>query len=252
MVDSCQHCDQCHKGEEQLCREGNDRDLQRPPTASPASTPTAAIPSIVVRQEFVLRSPEGWTSPKPHRCSAPASRLWSPLRTWNVGPGSRVGVIGLGGLGHMAVKLAVRPRRGRDGAEPLTRQGSRRVGTWRGPLAGLATRTRWRPQPTAFDLIIDTVPTKHSLDPYLPLLDIDGTLVIVGQIGPMEEMSTRAAADGPPPRRRIAHRRHPRDPRDARLLRREEHLPDVRDDPHGSDQRGLRSDGKAPTCATAS
>ena len=70
-----------------------------------------------------------------------------------------------------------------------------------------------------FDLIVDTVPVKHDLDPYLPLLDIDGTLVIVGQVGPGRRDQHRAAHPRAPPDRRVAHRRHPPDAGDARLLR---------------------------------
>jgi uncharacterized zinc-type alcohol dehydrogenase-like protein len=126
---------------------------------------------------------------------------YSPLRTWNVGPGSRVGVIGLGGLGHMAVKLAA-------GLGAQVTVMSRTPDKRADALALGADRLLISTDPDAmaqaangFDLIIDTVPNKHDLNPYLPLLDVDGTLVIVGQVGPMDEMSSVPLLMG---RRRVA------------------------------------------------
>jgi uncharacterized zinc-type alcohol dehydrogenase-like protein len=112
-----------------------------------------------------------------------------------------VGVIGLGGLGHMAVKLAAamgakvtvlsRTADKADDARALGADGLL-VSSDEQAMAGAAN---------SFDLIIDTVPVKHDLNPYMPLLDVDGTLVIVGQIGPVAEPSTVPLVLG---RRRIA------------------------------------------------
>ena len=201
MVDSCQQCDQCRKGEEQLCREGNtgtysgwDR-LTREPTQG------GYAKHLVVRQEFVLRVPATLDLAKVAPLLCAGITTYSPLRTWNVVPGSRVGVIGLGGLGHMAVKLAAgmgakvtvlsrSPDKTADalalGAHQLLVSGDKEA----------MAKAR-----SSFDLIIDTVPVKHGLDPYVPLLDVDGTLVLVGQVGPMAEQSTVPMILG---RRRIA------------------------------------------------
>lgn len=126
---------------------------------------------------------------------------YSPLRTWNVGPGSRVGVIGLGGLGHMAVKLAVGLgadvtvlSRTRDKEADALSLGADRLLV--SSEEGAMSKAQF-----GFDLIIDTVPVKHDLNPYLPLLDVDGTLVIVGQLGPIDEPNTVPLLLG---RRRIA------------------------------------------------
>ncbi len=126
---------------------------------------------------------------------------YSPLRTWNVGPGSRVGVIGLGGLGHMAVKLAsamgadvtVMSRTKDKEADALALGADR--------LLVSSDETAMAKAASSFDLIIDTVPVKHDINPYVPLLDVDGTLVIVGQIGPLAEPSTVPLLLG---RRRVA------------------------------------------------
>ncbi|XAH26028.1 NAD(P)-dependent alcohol dehydrogenase [Xylophilus sp. GW821-FHT01B05] len=201
MVDSCQHCDQCHKGEEQLCRNGmtqtyNDRDrLTQDITYGGYSK------HLVVREEFVLSMPAGLDLSKAAPLLCAGITTYSPLRTWNVGPGSRVGIIGLGGLGHMAVKLAVGlgadvtvlSRSPSKEADALT-LGADRLLISSDEAAMAKAQSR-------FDLIIDTVPVKHDLNPYMPLLDVDGTLVLVGQIGPLAEQSTVPMILG---RRRVA------------------------------------------------
>lgn len=201
MVDSCMECDQCHKGEEQLCREGNtgtycglDR-ITHEPTLGGYSK------HLVVREEFALRVPEGLDLSKTAPLLCAGITTWSPLRTWNVGPGSRVGVIGLGGLGHMAVKLAV--GLGAD-VTVLSRTKNKEhdaltLGADR--LLISSDVNAMKKAASSLDLIIDTVPVKHDLNSYMPLLDIDGTLVLVGQIGPLAEPSTVPLILG---RRRIA------------------------------------------------
>jgi uncharacterized zinc-type alcohol dehydrogenase-like protein len=201
MVDSCQHCDQCRKGEEQLCREGNTGTYGGFDRYTKEHTLGGYSKHLVVREEFVLRIPDGLDLAKAAPLLCAGITTYSPLKTWNVGPGSRVGVIGLGGLGHMAVKLAAglgahvtvlsrTPDKAADahalGADALL------VSTDEDAMTKAAD---------GFDLIIDTVPVKHDLNPYLPLLDVDGTLVIVGQIGPLAEPNTVPLVLG---RRRIA------------------------------------------------
>ena len=106
MVDSCQHCDQCRKGEEQLCREGNTATYSAKDRITGETTYGGYSKHLIVREEFVLRVPDGLDLSRTAPLLCAGITTYSPLRTWNVGPGSRVGVIGLGGLGHMAVKLA--------------------------------------------------------------------------------------------------------------------------------------------------
>jgi uncharacterized zinc-type alcohol dehydrogenase-like protein len=201
MVDSCQVCDQCHKGEEQLCREGNTGTYASTDRVTGEHTHGGYSKHLVVREQFCLRVPEGLDLAKTAPLLCAGITTYSPLRTWNVGPGSRVGVIGLGGLGHMAVKLAVGLgadvtvlSRTRDKEADALELGADRL-LVSSDAAAMATAA------SGFDLIIDTVPVKHDLDPYIPLLDVDGTLVIVGQIGPMAEMNTVPMLLG---RRRVA------------------------------------------------
>ena len=201
LVDSCRHCDQCHHDEEQYCRHGYTGTYNSPDRVTGENTLGGYAKHLVVREEFVLRLDKGLDLAKtgPLLCAGITS--YSPLRRWNAGPGSRVGVIGLGGLGHMAVKLAaamgahvtVLSRTADKLADALELGADELlVSSDADAMAKAANR---------FDLIIDTVPVKHDINPYLPLLDIDGTLVIVGQVGPVSEPSTIPMIFG---RRRIA------------------------------------------------
>lgn len=201
MVDSCQQCDQCHKGEEQLCREGNTGTYSGRDRLTREPTQGGYAKYLVVRQEFVLRVPATLDLAKVAPLLCAGITTYSPLRTWNVVPGSRVGVIGLGGLGHMAVKLAAGMgakvtvlSRSPDKAADALALGAHQLLVSGDKEAMAKARS-------SFDLIIDTVPVKHGLDPYVPLLDVDGTLVLVGQVGPMAEQSTVPMILG---RRRIA------------------------------------------------
>jgi uncharacterized zinc-type alcohol dehydrogenase-like protein len=201
MVDSCQHCDQCHKGEEQLCRNGMTQTYNSDDRITGERTYGGYSKHLVVREEFVLRVPDGLDLSRAAPLLCAGITTYSPLRTWNVGPGSRVGVIGLGGLGHMAVKLAAGlgaavtvMSRSKDKEADARALGADRI------LVS-ADADAMAKAGSSFDLIIDTVPVKHDLNPYLPLLDIDGTLVLVGQIGPLAEPSTVPLLLG---RRRVA------------------------------------------------
>jgi uncharacterized zinc-type alcohol dehydrogenase-like protein len=201
MVDSCQHCDQCRKGEEQLCRHGNTPTYNGRDRLTCEPTYGGYSKHLVVREAFALRIADGLDLSRAAPLLCAGITTYSPLKTWNVGPGSRVGVIGLGGLGHMAVKLAagfgadvtVFSRTADKRADALALGADRLlVSTDAAAMANAAN---------SFDLIIDTVPVKHDVNPYMPLLDVDGTLVLVGQIGPLAEPSTVPLIMG---RRRIA------------------------------------------------
>lgn len=201
MVDSCKECDSCDQGEEQLCRNRCTLTYDSIDRITGEPTQGGYSRHIVVRDEFVLRVPDGLKLSHVGPLLCAGITTYSPLRTWNVGPGSRVAVLGLGGLGHMAVKLAV--GMGAD-VTVLSRSNNKEadaleLGAHR--LLVSCDDHAMQQAHSGFDLIIDTVPVRHDLDPYLPLLDIDGTLVIVGQVGPMDELSSVPLLLG---RRRIA------------------------------------------------
>jgi len=201
MVDSCQECDQCHNHEEQFCRHGMTPTYGAPDRISGEITQGGYSKHIVVREEFVLSVPAALDLARTAPILCAGITTYSPLRTWGVKEGSRVGVIGLGGLGHMAVKLAV--AMGAD-VTVISRSNSKEVEAKKLGARGLLVSTdaeAMKKAGSSFDLIIDTVPVKHKVDVYTPLLDIDGSLVIVGQVGPMEDFTTGGLIFG---RRRVA------------------------------------------------
>lgn len=190
IVDSCQECDQCHGHEEQMCRKGVTLTYNGRDRVTGAITYGGYSKHVVVREEFVLAVPDALDIARAAPLLCAGITTYSPLRTWNVGEGSRVGVIGLGGLGHMAVKLAVGmgakvtviSRSDAKAADALALGADATlVSTDRAAMAAAAS---------GFDLIIDTVPVRHDVSPYMGLLDVDATLVIVGQLGLIDEQST--------------------------------------------------------------
>ncbi|BES73157.1 NAD(P)-dependent alcohol dehydrogenase [Marinobacter nanhaiticus D15-8W] len=201
MVDSCQECDQCHHHEEQYCRHGMTPTYGAPDRIDGETTQGGYSKHIVVREEFVLRVPEALDLSKAAPILCAGITTFSPLRTWNVGKGSRVGVIGLGGLGHMAVKLAV--AMGAD-VTVLSRSSKKEEEAKAIGAQGILASTdedAMAKAASSLDLIIDTVPVKHDVTVYAPLLDVNGTLVIVGQVGPMNEFISAPLIMG---RRRVA------------------------------------------------
>ena len=201
MVDSCQQCDQCHAGEEQYCREGLTGTYNSPDRVTGDNTYGGYSRHIVVREDFVLAMPDGLDLARAAPLLCAGITTWSPLRTWNIGPGSRVGVVGMGGLGHMAIKLAIGL-----GAHVTVisrtvdkEKDARELGADDFLISG--DRKAMKAATSSLDLIIDTVPVKHDINPYIPLLDIDGTICLVGQVGPMGEFATPPLLFG---RRRIA------------------------------------------------
>lgn len=201
MVDSCKECDQCGNHEEQYCRNGMTPTYGAPDRISGEITQGGYSKHIVVREEFVLRVPDALDLSKAAPILCAGITTYSPLRTWGIKAGSRVGVVGLGGLGHMAVKLAVAM-----GAEVTVisrsndKEGEAKEIGAKGILVSEDESAMERAA-SSFNFILDTVPVKHNFDTYTPLLDIDGSLVLVGQIGPMEAPMTAPLVMG---RRRVA------------------------------------------------
>lgn len=201
MVDSCQSCKHCDHGEEQYCSNGMTPTYGAPDRISGEITQGGYSKHIVAREEFVLRVPEALDMAKAAPILCAGITTYSPLRTWDVKEGSRVGVIGMGGLGHMAVKLAA--AMGAD-VTVISRSDKKEADAKKSGAKGILVSTDKKAMKDAangFDLIIDTVPVKHDLNIYTSLLDVDGTLVVVGQMGPVDELVTGTLVFG---RRRVA------------------------------------------------
>src|SRR5574341_880464 len=180
FVDSCRRCPSCRSGNEQYCEghlaltyNGTEQD-GRTPTYGGYST------QIVVNDNYVYRMPERLSPEGAAPLLCAGITTYSPLRHWGVGRGHRLAVVGLGGLGHMAVKFGAAL-----GAEVtvLTRSGKKRSDAKRLGASDyvLSTDARaFRTLKRRFDFIVDTVSAAHDYDAYLELLKTDGTLILVG------------------------------------------------------------------------
>jgi alcohol dehydrogenase (NADP+) len=185
MVDSCQHCDSCTHGLEQYCENGHTTTYNSREKDTGNLTFGGYSTSIVVREEFVLRIPESLDLKGVAPLLCAGITMYSPLAHWKVGKGSKIAIVGLGGLGHMGIKLAV--ALGADVTLFTTSQGKAddalRLGAHHVIISTDAAAMK--AARASFDFILSTVPTKHDLNPYLRTLKLDGQLVIVGAIDPV-------------------------------------------------------------------
>jgi uncharacterized zinc-type alcohol dehydrogenase-like protein len=182
MVDSCGHCPSCTDGEEQYCEttgfvgtyNGQDK-------RSGGYTFGGYSDHIVVKQDFVLKvtHDEGdLAAVAPLLCAGITT--YSPLHHWKVGPGQKVGIVGLGGLGHMGVKIA--KAMGADvyvfSTSPGKREDAKRLGAT--DLIVSKDAEAMAEHASSFDFILNTVAASHDLDQFLALLKRDGTMTLVG------------------------------------------------------------------------
>ncbi|WEF32839.1 NAD(P)-dependent alcohol dehydrogenase [Pseudoduganella chitinolytica] len=180
MVDSCRHCAECGDNLENYC-DGMVGTYNGATADAPGHTLGGYSERIVVNEHFVLRvrhPQEQLAAVAPLLCAGITT--WSPLRHWGAGPGKKVGVVGIGGLGHMGIKLAralgahvvafTTSESKRQDAEAL---GAHEVVVSRDADAMAA-------QAKSLDLIVNTVAAPHDLDAFLNLLKRDGTMVLVG------------------------------------------------------------------------
>ncbi|WP_279433694.1 NAD(P)-dependent alcohol dehydrogenase [Actinomadura sp. KC345] len=185
IVDSCGDCPMCRAGQDNFCHAfptltygGIDRE-------DGTTTLGGYSREYVVRDRFAYPLPEGLDPAAAAPLLCAGITVWEPLRALGVGPGSRVAVAGLGGLGHLAVKLAVALgadtsviSRSPGKADDARRLGARAVIVSTDPEQMAAARDR-------FDVVIDTISAPHDLGPYLRLVALDGTLSHLGHLGPV-------------------------------------------------------------------
>lgn len=186
LVDSCRTCDSCKQDLEQYCLNGSTGTYNGVDKHIGGHTFGGYSQRVVVDEAFVLKVPTNLdlSAVAPLLCAGITT--WSPLRHWNVKEGSKVAVVGLGGLGHMAIKLAKglgasvtlfsrTPNKINDalelGADEVI------ISTDDAQMKSVAGK---------FDVIIDTVPYVHDVNPYVATLNISGTLVLVGYLGKLE------------------------------------------------------------------
>lgn len=180
MVDSCRECDYCKEGLEQYCEQGNTGTYNSPDKHLGTQTYGGYSENIVVDESFVLRVPENLdlAATAPLLCAGITT--YSPLKHWNLGPGKKVGIVGIGGLGHMGVKLAKAM-----GAKVIvftTSQSkvedAKRLGADDVVLSKDASQMQRYAGKLHF--ILDAVSAQHDINAYLNLLRVDGSLALVG------------------------------------------------------------------------
>ncbi len=181
LVGSCQRCGSCAEGLEQYCENGFVGTYNGPTPDAPGHTLGGYSQRIVVDEGFVLKirhRKEQLAAVAPLLCAGITT--YSPLRHWNAGPGRKVGVVGIGGLGHMGVKLA--HAMGAEVVAFTSSDGKRQAALDLGADEVVVSRNaaEMKKHAGSFDLILDTVAASHSLDAYTTLLKRDGTLVLVG------------------------------------------------------------------------
>ena len=239
MVDSDGTCPECQAGLEQFCPNPTFT-YNFPDKHLGGVTYGGYSDSIVVDQRFVLRVPSNLdlAGAAPLLCAGITT--YSPMRHWGVTKGKKVGVVGLGGLGHMGVKFAHAL-----GAHvvvfttsPNKKEDALRLGADEVVISRNADEMQ--KHAGSFDFILDAVSADHDINAYINLLRRDGNITLVGAPEkPLRRFRVRPD-HGPPQPLRFAHRRHRRNPGDARLLRAAQHHRRCRSHPHPEGQRSLR------------
>ena len=186
LVDSCRECASCQAGLEVYCEQYPTPTYNGQDRRDGSPTYGGYSQRIVTSEHFVLRIPDALDPSAAGPLLCAGITVYSPLRHWKTGPGMKVAVVGLGGLGHMAIKFAHAMgaqvslfTRSEGKIEEAKRLGADSVVLSSDPEAMKAAFN-------SFDLIIDTVPSAHDLNPYLATLKLDGTMVLVGQLDAIE------------------------------------------------------------------
>ncbi len=186
MIDSCRTCNACREGLEQYCEgpKGWTATYNGPQKPDGTNTFGGYSNAVVVREEFVLRIPEAIRPELAASILCAGVTTFSPLRHWRVGRGQTIGVVGLGGLGHMATKLARAL-----GAQvvvftrtPEKLDEARQLGAADAVLS--TDKDAVGKHASTLDFVLNTIPEPHDVNPYMTLLKRDGHLVIVGQLAP--------------------------------------------------------------------
>ncbi len=180
MVDSCQHCSACAEGLEQYCENGFVGTYNGEEGHVGGMTYGGYASDIVVTEKFVLRIPENLDPAAAAPLLCAGITTYSPLREWKVGKGQKVGIVGLGGLGHMGIKLAHAM-----GAHvvlfttsPGKAEDAKRLGA--DEVVVSKNASEMRAHLNSFDFILNTVAAPHNLDAFIELLKRDGTMTLVG------------------------------------------------------------------------
>jgi alcohol dehydrogenase (NADP+) len=180
IVDSCRQCGSCHDGLEQYCERGFTGTYNSPEPQTGTMTYGGYSDHIVVDQRYVLRIPASLDAAGAAPLLCAGITTYSPLRYWKVGAGQTVGVVGLGGLGHMAIKLAraMGARVVLFTTSPGKAEDARRLGA--DDVVISTEREQMKRYSNKLDFVLNTVAAPHKLDAFLRLLKRDATMTLVG------------------------------------------------------------------------
>lgn len=190
FVNACRTCSSCQSDMEQYCLNGFTATYNSPSKDPGGFTYGGYSKSIVVNEHFVLKMPEGLDPAGAAPLLCAGITTYSPLKHWGVKPGMTVGVIGLGGLGHMGVKLS--HAMGAKTVMITTSTGKAADAKRLGADAVLISSdaAAMQAMSSQFDFLLNTIPVAHDFNQYMPLLKVDGTMCIVGAIGPVGELNS--------------------------------------------------------------
>jgi uncharacterized zinc-type alcohol dehydrogenase-like protein len=189
LVDSCRSCDACKKDLEQFCP--SMVLTYSSPTKDPGGLTFGGYSkAIVVERRFVVRVPTNLDPAAAAPLLCAGITTYSPLAHWKVGKGSTVGVIGLGGLGHMGIKFshAMGARTVMITRSPGKAEDAKKLGADDVLLStDDSAMEKWAGK---FDFLLNTIPVAHDINPYMPLLKVDGVMCVVGLMGELESVGT--------------------------------------------------------------
>lgn len=185
MVESCKRCHSCDEGLEQYCENGFTGTYNSKRSKYGGVTQGGYSEQIVVEEDFVLSIPENIDVKGAAPLLCAGITTWSPLRHWNVKAGDKVGVIGLGGLGHMGVKFA--KAMGAHVVMITTSASKGADAMLLGADEVLISKDadQMKAHQYSFDFLLNTIPVNHDVNPYLLLLKLDKTMCMVGAIEPL-------------------------------------------------------------------
>lgn len=210
MIDSCRNCGPCREGDQNYCEGPNSWLATYNGPMVPAkkaadeanhygrdNTFGGYSNVLVVPEDFVLKIPAGLKPELAAPLLCAGVTTYSPLKHWGVKAGDRVGIVGFGGLGDIAAKMAI--AMGANVTLFTTDEEKLEEATRIGATGVLEKKLKEEVDPTnpltrSFDFILSTVPKKHDLNPYLPLLKRNKTMVIVGDLGPLEPINNMQTA----------------------------------------------------------
>jgi len=189
LVDSCGVCSNCENKLEQYCLNGFTATYNSETKDPGGFTYGGYSQSIVAQESFVLKVPDSLEGPGIAPLLCAGITTYSPLRNWKIGPQNKVGVIGLGGLGHMGVKFSHAL-----GAHTTMITSSEQKGEDARLLGADEVLLTSNPEKLAkengsFDFLLNTIPVNHDLTPYLELLKTNGTMCVVGAIEPLSQVN---------------------------------------------------------------